>query len=47
MALMADGRISTTGWITGKTNLNNVVNDGFEELLKHKDRHVKILVQPD
>lgn len=47
MALMADGRISTTGWITGKTNLSNVVNDGFEELLKHKDRHVKILVRPD
>lgn len=46
MALMADGRISTDGWITKKITLDEIVENGFEELLRNKDQHVKILVRP-
>jgi (R,R)-butanediol dehydrogenase/meso-butanediol dehydrogenase/diacetyl reductase len=46
MQLMADGRISTQGWITEKIKLQDLTQQGFEELLKNKDRHVKILVEP-
>lgn len=46
MQLMADQRISTDGWITSKIKLDDLVEQGFEELIKNKDKHVKILVQP-
>lgn len=46
MELMADKRISTNGWITKKITLDQLVENGFEELLKNKDEHVKILVTP-
>ena len=47
MALMADKRISTDGWITKKITLDQLVENGFEELLNNKDQHVKILVKPN
>jgi hypothetical protein len=31
--------------ITAKVSLENVVNDGFLELIKNKEKHVKVLVQ--
>lgn len=46
MELMADGRISSDGWITKKITLDDLVEKGFEELIKNKDQHVKILVKP-
>lgn len=45
IALMKD-RIRVTPLITRKIRLTDIVRHGFEELLSHKDRHVKILVQP-
>lgn len=37
------------GWqelVTGRIGLQSIVERGFEELLNHKDKHVKILVSP-
>jgi hypothetical protein len=31
--------------ITSKISLENVVDDGIKELLKNKERHVKVLVE--
>lgn len=44
--LIADGRLEPAPLITRKVKLADVVRDGFEELVAHKDRHVKVLVQP-
>lgn len=46
MALMADKRIDASQFITGRIELDQIVDGGFEELIRHKDRHVKILVSP-
>ena len=40
-----DGSISTEGIITERIALSDVVDGGFNELVDHKDRHVKILVE--
>lgn len=32
--------------ITAKVPLSNAVSDGFEELVRNKDKHIKILVDP-
>ena len=45
IALMKD-RIRAEAMVTGRIRLDEVVERGFEELVRHKDRHVKILVQP-
>ena len=44
IALLKDGSIRTEGIITQRIPLSNIVEGGFEELVEHKDRHVKILV---
>lgn len=46
MAMLADGRLSPGPMVTGKIGLDEIVAGGFEELLTHKDRNVKILVSP-
>lgn len=46
MALMADQRINASQFITAKINLDQIVEDGFEELIRNKEQHVKILVSP-
>ncbi len=46
MALIADKRIDASQFITAKIKLDQIVEGGFEELINHKDRHVKILVSP-
>jgi (R,R)-butanediol dehydrogenase/meso-butanediol dehydrogenase/diacetyl reductase len=43
--MLKDGRIKTEGIITERIPLSDVVGGGFEELVEHKDRHVKILVR--
>ncbi|WP_456439059.1 2,3-butanediol dehydrogenase [Caldithrix abyssi] len=44
--LVADGRINAKELITKRISLENIVDEGFEELRKHKDKHIKILVSP-
>jgi (R,R)-butanediol dehydrogenase/meso-butanediol dehydrogenase/diacetyl reductase len=46
IALMADGRLPTEHLVTRRIALDDVVAQGFEELLAHRDRQVKILVRP-
>jgi (R,R)-butanediol dehydrogenase/meso-butanediol dehydrogenase/diacetyl reductase len=43
---MNDGRIDAGPLITKRIVVDDVVDDGFGELISHKDQHVKILVQP-
>jgi len=44
IAMLADGTIAADGIITERVPLSDVVDGGFDELVAHKDRHVKILV---
>jgi (R,R)-butanediol dehydrogenase / meso-butanediol dehydrogenase / diacetyl reductase len=44
ISMLRDGSIKTEGVITERIPLSDVVEGGFEELVDHKDRHVKILV---
>jgi (R,R)-butanediol dehydrogenase / meso-butanediol dehydrogenase / diacetyl reductase len=44
ISMLKDGSIRTEGIITERIPLSDVVEGGFEELVDHKDRHVKILV---
>ncbi len=46
IAMLADGRIPAGDLVTARIDLADVVTKGFEELLDHRDRHVKILVSP-
>ena len=46
IALIADGRMDVTPLITGRIGLDNILEQGFEELANHKDRNVKIIVSP-
>ena len=46
ITLMKDGRIDARGLITKRIGLEEIVEDGFNELIEHKDRHAKILVCP-
>lgn len=45
ISMLQDGQIQTEGIITERIPLSDVVEGGFEELVDHKDRHVKILVR--
>ncbi|MFO1074068.1 MAG: 2,3-butanediol dehydrogenase [Geminicoccaceae bacterium] len=46
IALLRDGRMDPTPMITKRIGVDDIVPGGFEELLKNRDKHVKILVQP-
>ena len=45
ITMLRNGTISTEGIITERIELDDVVRGGFDELVDHKDRHVKILVR--
>ena len=45
IGMIRDGSIVTDGMITERIALEDVVGGGFDELVSHKDRHVKILVR--
>lgn len=45
IALLADGRIKAEPLITGKIKLDDIVENGFEELLRNRDSNIKILVE--
>jgi len=44
--LMNSGRVDGEGMVTKKIGLNEIVSEGFEELIKNLDNQVKILVYP-
>jgi (R,R)-butanediol dehydrogenase/meso-butanediol dehydrogenase/diacetyl reductase len=46
MALMKDDRVNAGDLVTSRISLSDIVEQGFEELVANRDRHVKILVQP-
>jgi threonine dehydrogenase-like Zn-dependent dehydrogenase len=33
--------------VTSRIHVDNIVIKGFEELVHHKDKHIKIMVTPD
>ena len=47
IALLADGRLQAEPLITGRIKVDDLVEKGYEELLTHKDRNIKIIVSPD
>jgi 2-desacetyl-2-hydroxyethyl bacteriochlorophyllide A dehydrogenase len=46
LGLLASGKVDAPAMITDHVALDDVVEQGLEELLHHNDRHVKILVDP-
>lgn len=46
IAFIADGRLEVQPLITGRIELDRILDDGFEELVNNKDRNVKIIVSP-
>jgi threonine dehydrogenase-like Zn-dependent dehydrogenase len=44
---MADGRVNGEEMITKKISLTDLVAEGFEELIRNVDKHIKIMVYPD
>ena len=44
--MMAEGRFQGEPLITGRIGLENLVSEGFEALVKDKEKHIKILVSP-
>ncbi|HJV47441.1 MAG TPA: 2,3-butanediol dehydrogenase [Bacillota bacterium] len=44
--LISEGRLKVDSIITQRININSIVEEGFEELVKNKS-HIKILVSPD
>lgn len=45
-SLIEDGRIKADKMITSEITLAEVVENGFEELINNKNKHIKILVSP-
>jgi (R,R)-butanediol dehydrogenase/meso-butanediol dehydrogenase/diacetyl reductase len=43
ISMLKDDSIKTEGIITERVPLSDVVKGGFEELVAHSDRHIKIL----
>jgi (R,R)-butanediol dehydrogenase/meso-butanediol dehydrogenase/diacetyl reductase len=46
IALLADGRIDAAPLITSRVTLQEAIAGGFQELVRNRDGHVKILVDP-
>lgn len=47
IAMINDGRIDVQPLISGRIQIGDILEKGFEELVANKDRHVKIIVSPD
>lgn len=45
--MMSDGRLRPESMITKKIKLENVVEEGFDELIEHSGKNIKILVSMD
>ena len=46
IAFIADGRLDITPLVTGRIGLEQIVSQGFEELVHNKEHNVKIIVSP-
>jgi (R,R)-butanediol dehydrogenase/meso-butanediol dehydrogenase/diacetyl reductase len=46
IGLLADNLIDVGFFITKRIKLDDLVDGGFQELIRNKDEHVKVLVQP-
>ena len=46
ISALDDGRIKPAEMITARISLEDVVDGGFEELIRNKDNHIKIIVHP-
>jgi len=46
LSYLVDGRLQANPMITGKISLNDLLDKGFKELIKNKDKNIKILVSP-
>jgi len=44
--MMAEGKFQGDPLITGRIGLDDIVTEGFEVLIKDKEKHIKILVSP-
>jgi (R,R)-butanediol dehydrogenase / meso-butanediol dehydrogenase / diacetyl reductase len=44
--MVASGRVDPFQFITGRIGLDDIVEQGFRELIDNKEENVKILVQP-
>ncbi len=46
IAMIADGKVDPFQFITGRIDLDDIVAQGFDELVNNKEENVKILVRP-
>lgn len=46
IAGIAEGRIDVSALVTGRIELENIVGEGFRELVNNKEQNVKIIVTP-
>ena len=46
IAMIADGKVDPYQFITGRIGLDDIVKEGFDELINNKEENVKILVAP-
>jgi len=46
LSFLVDGRLQATPMITGKIKLDEILEEGFKELVENKDKNIKILVSP-
>jgi (R,R)-butanediol dehydrogenase / meso-butanediol dehydrogenase / diacetyl reductase len=44
--MIASGKVDPFQFITGRIALDDIVKNGFEELINNKEENIKILVQP-
>ena len=44
--LVRSGALSLTPFITGRIGLDGLIDEGFDQLINHNDKHVKIIVNP-
>lgn len=44
--LVRSGALSLAPFITGRIGLDGLIDEGFEQLIHHNDKHVKIIVNP-
>jgi threonine dehydrogenase-like Zn-dependent dehydrogenase len=45
LRLVAEGKVKGE-MVTRRIGLEDIVKEGFDEVMNHKDRHIKILVSP-
>ncbi|MBC7632859.1 MAG: 2,3-butanediol dehydrogenase, partial [Flavobacterium sp.] len=44
--MVASGKVDPHQFITGRIELDDIVKNGFDELINNKEENVKILVKP-